>query len=279
MKKLYIDIGGTHLRSELHSGSSVVCEQVASQDQELLAYIDRKMSEHPDIGFIGIAYAGQVDSGMILSSPNIAFSEAAIKKSVESRYGVTLAIDNDLNCAAMAEAAHWRSRSIALLYVGTGIGAAMVDDGKIVRGSRNLAYEIGHIPYRDAPFLCGCGRRNCVELFASGSGMAKWLHHFGIDRSPDLHRFRDSKVAHERTVAGQFEEALLHAAGTLVTLANPSLLILGGGVIRKNPYLLALLEKELGAFALKPSLETLRIEMSALENAPMAGARLLEAYG
>jgi len=276
MKKLYIDIGGTHLRSELHSAEGILHDKIASQQTGLLGYIETKIREHQEIGFIGIAYAGQVHEGVILSAPNIAQQESAIKEHIASRYGIRLEIDNDLKCAVTAEAAYWQAPNIAALYVGTGIGAAFVESGRVVRGDRNLAFEIGHIPYRSAPFRCGCGRQNCVELFASGSGMAKWLHHFGSDGPADLQRFRDSEVAHEQRIASQFEEALLHAAGTLVTMANPEILVLGGGIMQQNPYLLEMLKTDLGTFALKPSLERVHIEMSRLENASLEGAKLLE---
>jgi len=276
MKKLYIDIGGTHLRSELHSAEGILHDKIASQQTGLLGYIETMMREHPGIGFIGIAYAGQVHEGVILSAPNIAQQESAIKEHIASRYGIRLEIDNDLKCAVTAEAAYWHAPNIAALYVGTGVGAAFVESGRVVRGDRNLAFEIGHIPYRSAPFRCGCGRQNCVELFASGSGMAKWLRHFGSDGPADLQRFRGSEVPHEQRIASQLEEALLHAAGTLVTMANPEILVLGGGIMQQNPYLLEMLKTDLGSFALKPSFERVRIEMSRLENASLEGAKLLE---
>ncbi len=278
MKKLYIDIGGTHLRSELSGETESVSETVSSQRVELLEYIDEKISVHPDIGFIGIAYAGQVNDGVILAAPNIMLSESAIKSAVETRYDIHVEIDNDLNCAVMAEADYFQAKSIAALYVGTGIGAACIDGGKIVRGGRNLAFEIGHIPYKTAPFACGCGRTNCVELFASGSALLKWLDHSGSQKPADLNVLKYSDVDRERSIARAFEEALLHAAGTLVTMANPDILVVGGGVIEHNDYLVGVLKNGLKDVALAPSLETLRIEMTQLSNAPLRGAKLLEKH-
>ncbi|MDD5211610.1 MAG: ROK family protein [Sulfuricurvum sp.] len=276
MTKLYIDIGGTYLRSELVVGANLIKETVSSQAQGLLSYINHMVLKHPDIDFIGISYAGQVYDGRILFAPNINVDETNIKETVLSRYGKRLEIDNDLNCAVMAEAQYWQSSSVAALYVGTGIGAAVIDTGSLVRGSRNLSFEIGHIPYRSAPFLCGCGRDNCIELFASGSGMGKWLHHYGSDQCINLEQLKNSKIEHEQFVATEFEIALLHAAGTLVTLANPEFLVLGGGIVEKNPYLLGYLKKYLQLYALAPSLKTLRIELSQLKNGPLLGTKLLE---
>ena len=138
-----------------------------------------------------------------------------------------------------------------------------------------MAFEIGHIPYKESPLLCGCGRRNCIELYASGSGMAKWLNHYGSEALPDLDRLKGSN-GDERCVAVEFEEALLRAAGVLISLANPEILVLGGGVMAQNSYLVTLLREKLKHYALSPSLQGLRIEMSVLENAPLEGAKLLE---
>lgn len=276
MKKLFIDIGGTHMRSEIVSEEDTAGDMVSSQEVGLLSYIDKQVKLHPDISFIGISYAGQVNNGVITASPNINIDEYEIASVVKSRYGIPLVIDNDLNCAVRAESAYWQSDNIAALFVGTGIGAAVIDHGVLVKGSRNMAYEIGHIPYQEAPFLCGCGRSNCIELFASGSGMGKWLKHCGSNHDPDLNRLKNSDIEEERLIASRFEEAFLHTAGVLVTLANPEILVLGGGVIEQNPYLGTLLEEKLKRYALSASLEGLRVEMSVLKNAPLEGSKLLE---
>ncbi|HLD22316.1 MAG TPA: ROK family protein [Sulfuricurvum sp.] len=275
MKKLFIDIGGTHLRSEIESEEGVVRDTIRSHEMGLFAYIDKQLSLHPQIDFIGISYAGQVNNGVIAASPNINIDKYEIVSEIKSSFGVRAKIDNDLNCAVRAEASYWKSESIAALFVGTGIGAAVIDGGKLVRGSRNMAFEIGHIPYKESPLLCGCGRSNCIELYASGSGIAKWLNHYGSEALPDLDRLKGSN-ADERSVAVQFEEALLHAAGVLITLANPEILVLGGGVMAQNSYLVTLLREKLKHYTLSPSLQGLRIEMSVLENAPLEGAKLLE---
>ncbi|WP_310440062.1 ROK family protein [Sulfuricurvum sp.] len=278
MKKLFIDIGGTHLRSEVCSDNEIIKESVSSNDTGLLFYIDQQMKLHPSIDFIGISYAGQVDKGVIISAPNINIDKYEITSEVKQRYGIALEIDNDLNCALRAEAAYWKSSNIAALYIGTGIGAAVIDQGILIKGNANMAFEIGHIPYRETPLVCGCGRNNCVELYASGSGMAKWLRHYGSRLEPVLSQLKIGSDRNERLIVSEFEEALLHAAGVLVTLANPEILVLGGGVIEQNPYLATLLREKLRHYALSPALQGLRIEISVLENAPLMGAKLLERH-
>jgi glucokinase len=274
--KLYIDIGGTHLRSELHSAEGIITDSVFTTEHDLIEVLEKILKAHPDITFIGISYAGQVNRGEILSAPNIVLSRTGIKAYFESHYNLRLEIDNDLNCAIRAEAAYFKCDSVAALYIGTGIGSAFIDEARLVRGHNNLAFEIGHIPYRETPFTCGCGKSNCIELFASGSGLKRQLEFQGIDAKPDLMRFITSDDARERKIAGEFEKALLYAAGTLITIANPKMLVLGGGVIEKNGYLLDFVRENIDGFALGASLKEMEIVQSQLDNAPIIGARLLE---
>jgi glucokinase len=274
--KLFIDIGGTHLRSELHAGAEIHTDVLPTAKNDLVEVIEKKIEQYPQIVFVGISYAGQVNKGEILSAPNIVVRERKIKAYFESRYALRLEIDNDLNCAVMAEAEHYGSDSVAALYVGTGIGSAVIDGGRVMRGFRNLAGEIGHIPYRKTPFTCGCGKRNCIELYASGSGIERWMRYNRIDKGADLKLLKYSDDAQEREIAERFEEALLHASATLVTLANPKLLVLGGGVIGKNGYLADLIRERIGDYALGVSVSGLIIEHSTLENAAIEGAKLLE---
>ena len=273
--KLFIDIGGTHLRSEIHTGREVICDKCSSRENDLVLFIEKTLSAYGECSFIGISFAGQVENGEIISSPNINVSQKKIKAYFETRYALRLEIDNDLNCAVMAEAENLKTQSIAALYVGTGLGAAVTDGGKLVRGCRNQAFELGHIPYRKAPFSCGCGKDNCLELFASGGGIERWLRYNKREEGsvkPNLEKMKKENDP----LAEMFEEALLHAAATLVTLGNPETLVLGGGIIQENSYLVPWIREQIVSMALPTSLEGLHIVQTKLQNAAMDGAKLLE---
>jgi glucokinase len=273
--KLYIDVGGTYLRSELHTGEEVMSARVGAASVDLSEYIEAQIREFGVPEFIGIAFAGQVSGGRVHSAPNVSLKEPAIKAYFESRYDLRLEIENDLGCAVMAEANRYGATDIVALYAGTGLGSGVVCDGKLLRGSGGFAAEIGHVPYREAPFTCGCGKRNCLELYASGSGLAKWLEYNGMSHTATLEQLRDG-TPEQRKIVSAFEMAWLHAAATLVTLYNPARLVLGGGIVAQNPYLERVLAEELGNYALKASLEGLEITVSDLVNAPLEGAKLLE---
>ena len=273
--KLSIDVGGTNLRSELHMPSEIVCEDVSSQKNDLIDFIEAKLRTYPSISFIGISFAGQVYKGEILSAPNLRVREPKIKEYFESRYNLKLEIDNDLNCAVRAEAHYFKSDSVLALYVGTGLGSAFMDDGRLVLGAKNQAFEIGHIPYKKTILACGCGKMNCLELYASASGLNKWMKYFNIPKV-SLLELENSPDTQSREIALEFKEALLFATATLITIANPKILVLGGGVIKHNPYLIEWLKESLRGQAFSASLDEVIIVMSELQNGAISGAKLLE---
>lgn len=273
--KLYIDVGGTNLRSELHSQNEIVCEDISSQESDLIDFIEEKLRGYPSISFIGISFAGQIYKGEILSAPNLRIKEPKIKEYFESKYKLTLEIDNDLNCAVRAEAHYLRTDSVLALYVGTGLGSAYMDNGQVVRGVKNQAFEVGHIPYKKTIMTCGCGKRNCLELYASASGLNKWMHYYNIPKL-SLLELENSFDTQSREIAFAFKEALLFGVATLITLTNPKILVLGGGVIKHNPYLLEWLKESLQGEAFSASLSEVTLVISELQNGAISGAKLLE---
>ena len=275
MSRLAVDIGGTHLRYELIGESEEACGTVSSRETEPTRFIESLLERYPDIDAVAISFAGQVNDGTIVAAPNIEVAVSEIQNHFESRYGIRLKIENDLNCAALAESVYWGDRELVALYSGTGLGSGIVEKGEICHGWRSLAGEIGHVPYREAPFSCGCGKNNCLELYASGSGIEKWMRHAGCPGDPALKRLYESSDPKCRKIAEYYIEALLHASATMVTLLNPKTLVLGGGVFQHNPFLLPIVRERISSYALGASLEGLRIEATRIENASLEGAKLL----
>jgi len=275
MSKLAIDIGGSYLRSEVIAGGRVlVQEKIPSHSILLETYVESMLQTHPDISDVAISFAGQVDNGTIVSAPNIVVKEYNIKKYIESKYSVNLKIDNDLNCALLAERTRTKTPFLALLSIGTGLGSAVLDKGNVVRGAHNLSCEIGHMPFRYAPFQCGCGKHNCLELFCSGSGLEKWYTYYGLP-SMTLEVLKHARSAEAMHIYTNFKEALLYAAATLITLVNPEELVLGGGVVQSNPWLESEVKKKIGNYALASNLAEATIRKSTIPNASLEGAKLL----
>jgi len=272
MNGLAVDIGGTWLRWKA-LGERGEEGRVAVAEADPLSVLERLVRRN-EAGAVGISFAGQVDGGRILASPNVPLPPMDLAAYLHERTGAAVAVENDLDCAALAEAEEWKAEDLVVLYSGTGLGAGFVVRGALVRGHRGMAGELGHIPYREAPFACGCGKRNCVELYASGSGLAKWRA-FHRCEEEDLAALRDSERSECREIYRNYLDGLLAAAGTAITLCNPEMLVLGGGVIRANPWLLKKLSARIASYALPIACRELRIEMSRLENASLRGAELL----
>jgi glucokinase len=272
MKKLAVDIGGTWLRWRV-PGSAEDGGRVAMEGLELLPFLETLL-EREGAEAVGVSFAGQVAGGRVLAAPNISLPSMDLAGYLHERTGAAVAVENDLNCAALAEADDWGVGDLVALYSGTGLGAGFVVGGALIRGEGGMAGELGHIPFREAPFTCGCGKRNCVELYASGSGLAKWraARHC---REETLAALRDAQDPACREIHDRYIEGLLTAAGTAVTLCNPRLLVLGGGVIQANPWLLEVLREEIATYALPVACRELRIEASRLANASLRGAELL----
>jgi len=263
---LYIDIGGTNIRAEIESGDKLVSDSLKSQDIDLIDFIEKYLKSYPNISHIAISFAGQINNGYIISSPNIEISHHNIKSYFEDRYNLKLYIDNDLNCAIRAEADYFNSQYISAIYVGTGLGSAIIDGGKIVKGISNQSFELGHIPYRETPFICGCGKSNCIELSASGLAIERWMRYRGISGEVNLENEEIDRL---------FKEALLRAVATLITLSNSEILVLGGGVIEKNPHIVDWIRDNIEREVMPSIFKDIKIVSSKLKNGAMEGSRFL----
>ena len=273
---LAIDAGGTNLRAQIWQNDTLVKSlSIKSKEIGLLTWLESILKEYKDIKTVGIAYAGQVEDGYIISSPNITIDEQNIQQVIQKRYNISLKIQNDLNCAILAESKAQKSENICAIYLGTGLGLGVMDNSKVVSGEHNMATELGHIPYKQTEFVCGCGRSNCIELFCSGSALQRWVGHKALKCEPTLGAIK--KCGGENIIE-MFEEALLYAVGTTISLFNPQVLVLGGGIVDANPYLNDMINKRIHNYALPQALKDLKISQSTLDNAAIIGAKKLKDY-
>jgi len=268
--KLYIDFGGTHFRYQLNSSK---IKTLNSDTIDLKNFLDKMIQKHSNISFISISFAGIVQNGEILSSPNTNTKNFAVKKYIKETYNIPLAIDNDLNCAALAEHNNLQVSSLAVFYIGTGFGSAFIDNNRLIKGANNKSGEIGHIPFKKSPFNCGCGRDDCLELYVSGNGIENWCDYFNIEakyRRLDLLESLDDYKA--KIIIENFYHGLEYAFHSSLNLFDFNNLVLGGSV-GNNENIKNFLEEQFNKSAFQR--ENLTISLSTLEEGSLQGTKLL----
>jgi glucokinase len=225
---------------------------------------------------IGISGGGPLDPerGVILSVPNLpGWTDVPIAGILEDRLGAPARIENDANACAVAEwlrGAGRGSRNLVFLTCSTGIGAGLILDGKLYRGSRFLAGEAGHQVIVPGGLPCGCGNRGCLEAYASGAGIARRLEALRAAQ-PGLPRTAREVV--ERARGGDaFSVRFLRETGeylgmglaNIVFLLNPERIVLGTIAVGAGALLLDPAREFLSRAVWPPLLEGLEILPAAL---------------
>lgn len=196
---------------------------------------------------VGIGCAGLVDKrrGRLLAAPNLPGWQGSMVASVASRhFGTPVVLDNDVNAAAYGEykrGAGRGSRMFICMTLGTGVGGAVVAGGRIVRGTRNFAGEIGHMTINERGPRCRCGNRGCLEAYIAADTLvrrARELSRRYGRRVPDRAALSPQVIAraarrNDRVAREVFLEAADHlgtAIASLVNLLNPDVIAVGGGI-------------------------------------------------
>ena len=188
---------------------------------------------------IGVSGGGPVDpeQGRILSIPNLeGWEDVPVARALSEQFSAPTFLENDANACALAE---WKygagrgSQNLAFLTCSTGIGAGLILDGRLFRGASSLAGEVGHLEIVPGGLPCGCGRKGCLEAYASGAGMAARLQRLRtvdpslpatarevVDRARRGDEFSQTFL---RETAGYLASGLAH----LIFCINPQRIILG----------------------------------------------------
>ncbi|HUO25672.1 MAG TPA: ROK family protein [Candidatus Aquilonibacter sp.] len=262
-----VDVGGTKVAAALvdqqgtilfQTRNPMVCDR--GPENGLLAVISAieavmaksKGSLGKAIQGIGICAPGPLDpvSGVVLNPPNLpCWRDFPLAGEVSRRYGAPVAIDNDANAAGLGEAIWGAGRgynNVFYFTIGTGIGTAIVLDGRIFHGRTGGAGEGGHLSIDYKGPLCACGKRGCIEAFASGPSMARRAREkMDAGRSSMLLDLAGGKAEHitgkiigEAYSAGdplaieilsETAELLSFWLGNIVDLLDPEVMIMGGG--------------------------------------------------
>ncbi|AGB44156.1 transcriptional regulator/sugar kinase [Mesorhizobium australicum WSM2073] len=240
-----IDIGGTNLRAARISGAGEILERLSEKsaaDAELVLGRIADMArllDTPDVAAIGVGVPGRVDArrGAVLSGGYVNLASVALAQRLESMTGKPVIVDNDCNMALAAEMALGAGQghdNIAMFTIGTGIGGAVVQNRRIMRG-RATAGQLGHITVDVNGELCACGRRGCVETTSSGTALGRHIARAGLGPEVSVDQLFARDAAGDIQARGILEawaRPLRAAIDTTVAVFDPDLVLLGGGLGR-----------------------------------------------
>ncbi len=199
----------------------------------------------------------------------------------EQVFGVPVHVENDANLGALAEHRHGTGRghdTLVFVKIASGVGAGIVVDGHLFHGSDGTAGEIGHLTVDDQGPMCRCGSRGCLETYTSSEHILRLV----APTLPDatLEVLVDEATAGNVSAMRVLEDAGLHlgwALASVVNLLNPSLVILGGEMVRAGDLLLDPARTGLRRHALDAVAQTPLVASALGSRASLVGATLLAA--
>jgi glucokinase len=227
------------------AGPDLVLEHVAGLAEELAT-----REGLAALAAAGVAVCGAVDQAGRVTAVNLGWSGAHIRSFFEQRLGIPVAVVNDAHAGAVGEGLFGAARDSAdYLYVslGTGIGAAFVQAGRVVTGAHGQAGELGHVRVDPNGTRCACGARGCLQTKVSAVALeTRWAELYGewITAREIL-----DQVMSDEPRAGPvwLESVQALAAGlmTVMTLVDPATIVIGGGLAHAGDKLLAPLRQEI----------------------------------
>jgi glucokinase len=167
-------VAHTQVETKPLDGPTPATQRIAGSIRELI-----EQAPSGQVARVGVCCPGPVDhsTGVIVDPPNLTgWRNVPFAEMLGRELGLPVKLEHDAKGTALAEfhlGAGRGSRDMVLIVVGTGIGAAMILDGKLYRGRSNAAGEVGHITVDlDGP-ICSCGSNGCVEAYAGGPAIAR----------------------------------------------------------------------------------------------------------
>jgi glucokinase len=306
-----VDIGGTNVRTAVATplGRILAKDRFPSRPQHSAEKLAERIivslqSLAHDIGAdinqlsgLGCSVPGPLDRklGVVRFSPHLDWHDVPLAALFYELLSVPFTMDDDANCAALGEAhlgAARKATNMVYVTISTGIGAGIVIDGRIYRGSHGLAGEVGHIPLERSGPQCACGNRGCFEALASGTAMGEQAREAyrsdiptslrNMVSSPDeltaehvLAAADSGDVVSARIVA---MTAVYVGAGLAMVASafDPEMIVLGGGVIGHGNSLLERARNEFAKRAIAPLGELVLIAPAQLgDDSALIGAAFL----
>ncbi len=313
-----VDVGGTKILAgvvDCTSGAVIGVSKMPSPVgatavvEDVQHAIGEALAAAPDLDRtqvrgIGLAVAGQVDRahGILLAAPNLGggLENVDFAGPLTTRYNLPVWLENDVQGAALGEARFGAGRGhhlFACVFVGTGVGGALLIDGERYTGAGGTAGEIGHTMVRAGGRLCGCGQRGHLEAYASRTAIVAMLRE-GMELgqktmlsealSTPGHQIKSGMLARavktgdKLTIRTLKRSAYFLGLGlaSLINLWSPERIVLGGGVIEKLDLLVDIASQTAKAAALQVPAQHVQIVRTGLgDYSGVVGAAMIAYEG
>ena len=292
-----IDLGGTSVKCALFQTDGTVEEKweiktrVENEGKEILpdiaktilAKMEEKKIVKEDVAGVGIGIPGPVDeNGEIACAVNLHWGRKNIEKELAELTGLVVKAGNDANVAALGEM--WKgggqgSKNLILVTLGTGVGGGIIVNEKMVTGAHGAGGEIGHASVEmEEEEACNCGNKGCLEQYASATGIARLARRAmasgqeeSVLRSMENVTAKDVFDAYKdgdalaAKVVDQFARYLGNALAIFSCVADPDVIVIGGGVSKAGQVLIACVEKYFRQYAFTACKDT-KIKLATLGN-------------
>jgi glucokinase len=289
-----VDIGGTKILAALIDGSRNMIfrhrqptpaipepERVVENITGVIGEAFSKICPSGSVlAGLGICIAGLVDydRGIVHQSPNLGWNRPVPLRSLfGEKLALPVFIENDANAAMLGEVHYGAARghqNAAYITISTGIGCGLYLNGKLYRGAAGFAGELGHIKAFGKNRRCKCGGTDCLEAWASGNAIAcsaRLLFAHQVEQGIEINTawvFDQAEAGSPpaKNIIDRALEDISTGLANLVTLLNPTCLVIGGGVVNERPAILAQIREGVFQLATRPSVQvtTLKIEPARL---------------
>ena len=271
---LGVDVGGTTVKMGLFQTDSVLIDkwEIPTRKDlpedvilsDIADAIREKLTQHQvakeDVVGIGVGVPAAVTGeGFVKQVANLGWKEKDVKQELEELTGIEVKVANDANVAALGEM--WKGggegySSLVMVTLGTGVGGGIILNGQILTGTNGGGGEIGHIlANRNETECCGCGKKGCLEQYASATGIARLAKNILAENTRETMLNKEdvsAKTVFDAVKAGdevaievaeQFGAYLGYALADLGAVLDPEIFVIGGGVSKAGEILFTYVKK------------------------------------
>lgn len=286
MYKIGIDLGGTKIETiilDTH-GLEIYRNRVLTLQERGYKAIITTLAEcysnavtiiQNNSHTFGVGTPGSISSktGLMKNSNILCLNDKSVLMDLQRMINRPVAIENDANCFAMAEASVGAGKGYNVVFgviMGTGCGGGLVINNTVLKGSQSLSGEWGHMTIDPNGPLCYCGKKGCVETYISGTGISDRYFDLTKKRIPTKH-ILDLETVDALNVKKLFFEQFGRALSNVISIVDPDIIVLGGG-LSNYPLLYTNGVEEVAKFIFGSELSTPIVKNTTGDSAGVFGA-------